>query len=174
LHKLHINLVYIIALLFILLHSLFYFTYIQHLVLDNHSVELGTQDKEFFFGRLHNENKESFFNYSPRVRYKSRVSSCGKFTLATTLCTWSPKEMAHFLVSSYDCKERAIMSILMPASPCLLQGNWSRQPYTSRIILIVVIVLVVCHINHAPWLQGKMLMEFKIKQTPLQKPTGGV
>jgi hypothetical protein len=30
----------------ILLHLLFYFTYIQHFVLDNHSVELGTQDKE--------------------------------------------------------------------------------------------------------------------------------
>jgi hypothetical protein len=30
----------------ILLHLLFYFTYIQHLVLDNHSVELGTRDKE--------------------------------------------------------------------------------------------------------------------------------
>jgi hypothetical protein len=25
---------------------LFYFTYIQHLVLDNHSVELGTHDKD--------------------------------------------------------------------------------------------------------------------------------
>jgi hypothetical protein len=30
----------------ILLHLLFYYSYIQHLVLDNHSVELGMQDKE--------------------------------------------------------------------------------------------------------------------------------
>jgi hypothetical protein len=30
----------------ILLHLLFYFTYIQHLVIHNHSVELGIQDKE--------------------------------------------------------------------------------------------------------------------------------
>jgi hypothetical protein len=46
LHYSHISLVYIVALLFNLLHLLFIFTYIQHLVLENHSVELGTQDKE--------------------------------------------------------------------------------------------------------------------------------
>jgi hypothetical protein len=44
----HISLVYFIAFLFILVHLLFYVTYIQYLVLDNYSVELGTQDKEIF------------------------------------------------------------------------------------------------------------------------------
>jgi hypothetical protein len=47
------------------------------------------------------ENEESFFDCSPRVQYKTRVSSCGKFTLSTTLCTWSPNEVAHCLVSSH-------------------------------------------------------------------------
>jgi hypothetical protein len=28
---------------------------------------------------------------------KTRVSSLRKFTLATTLCTWSPDELAHLL-----------------------------------------------------------------------------
>jgi hypothetical protein len=52
------------------------------------------------FCRLADENKESFFDCSSRVRYKPRVPSWGKFTLATTLCTWSPNEVAHCLVSS--------------------------------------------------------------------------
>jgi hypothetical protein len=50
--------------------------------------------------RLHDENEESFYDYSLRVRYKPRVPLWRKFTLATTLCTWSPNEVAHCLVSS--------------------------------------------------------------------------
>jgi hypothetical protein len=52
------------------------------------------------FCRLPDENEERFFECYPRVRYKPWVSSWGKFTLATTLCTWSPNEVAHCLVSS--------------------------------------------------------------------------
>jgi hypothetical protein len=48
---------------------------------------------------LPDENEERFFDYSLRVRYKPRVSSWEKFTLATTLYTWSPNEVAHCLVS---------------------------------------------------------------------------
>jgi hypothetical protein len=76
----------------------FFGTYLQHLVLDNHSVKLGTQDKEMVL--LSDENEERIFNCSPRVQYKPQVSSWGKFTLATTLYTWSPNEVAHYLVSS--------------------------------------------------------------------------
>jgi hypothetical protein len=44
-----------------LLHLLFIFTYIQNLVLDNHSVELGTQDKEIIL-QVADENEESFLD----------------------------------------------------------------------------------------------------------------
>jgi hypothetical protein len=47
-------------LLFILLHFLFIFTYIQHLVLDNHSIELGMQDKEIFFAGYLTRTKRAF------------------------------------------------------------------------------------------------------------------
>jgi hypothetical protein len=52
------------------------------------------------FCRLLDENEESFFDFSLRVRYKPWVSLCRKFTLATTLCTWSPNKVAHCLMSS--------------------------------------------------------------------------
>jgi hypothetical protein len=68
-------------------------------VLDNHSVKLRTQDKEIVLQVAWRE-WESFFDCSPRVQYKPRVSSSGKFTLAITLCTWSPNEVAHCLVLS--------------------------------------------------------------------------
>jgi hypothetical protein len=55
-----------------------------------------TRQGNCFVGCL-KKNDESFFNYSPRILYKYRVSSWGKFTLATTLCTWSPNELAPLL-----------------------------------------------------------------------------
>jgi hypothetical protein len=104
-YKLHISLVYLSRIIFNLLHFyLFYWiSYLfylhSHLVLDNHSMELGTQYKEnCFVGCL--KNDASFYDCSSRVRYKPRVFSWGKFTLATTLYTWSPNKLAPCLVSS--------------------------------------------------------------------------
>jgi hypothetical protein len=50
------------------------------------------------FCRWPDKNEESFYDCSPRVQYKSRVSSWGKLSLA--LYTWSPNKVAHCLVSS--------------------------------------------------------------------------
>jgi hypothetical protein len=49
-------------------------------VLDNHLVELGMQDKEFVL-QVAWENEESFFDCSPRVRYKPQVTLMGKILL---------------------------------------------------------------------------------------------
>jgi hypothetical protein len=104
---LHISLIYLaciiflylFALLFILLYHYYYFTYIHTLCLTTTRWSWGRKIRRFFC-RFPDENEESFFDCSLRVQYKPRVSSWGKFTLATTLCTWSPNEVAHFLVSS--------------------------------------------------------------------------
>ena len=80
---------------------LFTFSYcvtllIRNLVLDNHLVDLGTQDKVPCFtdcltrrGRITSE--ASF----PRVRFKLSSHPCGEKKLATTLCTWSPNKKWH-------------------------------------------------------------------------------
>jgi hypothetical protein len=70
----------------------------SHLVLDNHS-SWGRKTRRLFY-RLFDENEESFYDCSLRVRYKPQVPSWGKCTLATTHCTWSPNEVTHYLVSS--------------------------------------------------------------------------
>jgi hypothetical protein len=104
--KLHISLVYLIRIIFILLHLLFillhlhiYFTYIHTLCLTATRWSWGHKTRKLFC-RLLDENEESVFNCFPKVRYKPRVSSWEKFTLARTLCTWSPNELAPCLVSS--------------------------------------------------------------------------
>ena len=69
-------------------------------MLDNHTVELGTQGKDLFC-RLLEEAGKKIFARSPRVRYKPSSHPCGENTLATSLCTWSPNELAYTaLVSS--------------------------------------------------------------------------
>jgi hypothetical protein len=52
------------------------------------------------FCRLPDENKEIFLTIPREFDIKPRVPSWGKFTLATTLFTWSLNEVAHYLVSS--------------------------------------------------------------------------
>jgi hypothetical protein len=92
----YIYLLYCIVIYFTVLHIIFSFYLYLHLVLDNHSMELGTQEQGIWFADCSKKNDKSFCNRSPRVRYKPRVPSWGKFTLATTLCTWSPN-LAHLL-----------------------------------------------------------------------------
>jgi hypothetical protein len=72
----------------------------SHLVLDNHLMELRTQDKEIVLQVAWRERRERFWLF-PGSRYKPRVSSWRKFTFAITLCTWNTNEMAHCLVSSH-------------------------------------------------------------------------
>jgi hypothetical protein len=91
--------IYFIAFVIYLIAYSYLFSLHSHLMLDNHSVGLETQDKDIVC-RLLDKNEESFFDCSPRVRYKPWVSSWEKITLATTLCTWSSNEVAHCLVSS--------------------------------------------------------------------------
>jgi hypothetical protein len=81
---------YCIVIYLTVLHIIFYFYLHSHLVLDNHSVELGTQEQGICFADCSKKNDKRFCDCSPRFRYKPRVCSWGKFTLATTLCTWSP------------------------------------------------------------------------------------
>jgi hypothetical protein len=49
------------------------------------------------FCRLLDENGKSFYDCSPRVQYETPSHPCGKDSLATSLCTWSPNELAHLL-----------------------------------------------------------------------------
>jgi hypothetical protein len=75
------------------------FTYIHTLCLTaTHGVK-DIRQGNYFVGCL-TKIEESFLNCSLIVPYKLRVSSWRKFTLATTLCTWSPHELAPCLVSS--------------------------------------------------------------------------
>jgi hypothetical protein len=75
-----------------------FFTYIHTLCLTTTRWSWGCKTRRLFCS-FPDENEESFYDCSPRVRYKSRVNSWEKITLATTLCTWSPNEVAHCLVS---------------------------------------------------------------------------
>jgi hypothetical protein len=83
-------LLYCIIICFIVMHILFYFYLHLHLVLDNHSMELVTQEQEICFADCSKKNDKSLCDCSPKVRYKPRVPSWGKFTLTATPCTWSP------------------------------------------------------------------------------------
>jgi hypothetical protein len=76
-------------------HILFYLH--LHLVLDNHSVELGTQDEEIVLQVAWRRTIGAFLTVPWEFDIKPRVLSWEKFTLATTLCTWSPNELAPLL-----------------------------------------------------------------------------
>jgi hypothetical protein len=73
-------------------HILFYLH--LHLVRDNHSVELGTQDKEVVLQVAWRRTTRAFLILPREFDIKPRVPSWGKFTLVTKLCTWSPDELA--------------------------------------------------------------------------------
>jgi hypothetical protein len=64
-------------------------------VLDNHTVELGTQDKNFALQVARRAEEESRLYHFPRVLYKPSIHPCGEKKLATILCTWSPTEVVH-------------------------------------------------------------------------------
>jgi hypothetical protein len=68
-----------------------------YLVLDNHSVELGTQDKEIVLQVACRRMSGAFSTVPREFDIKPRVLSWGKFTLAITLSTWSPDELEPLL-----------------------------------------------------------------------------
>jgi hypothetical protein len=91
--------IYFIALLFTLLHHIFILFTFTPCAWQTLGGVGGTRQVNYFIGCL-NKNDERFFEFSSRIRYKPWVSSWEKLTLATTLCTWSPNELAPCLVSS--------------------------------------------------------------------------
>jgi hypothetical protein len=101
-YKLHISLVYLSRIIFTLLHCYYFilFYLYSHLVLDNHSVELGIQDKEIVLHVAWRRTVRAFLTVPWEFDIKPSVPSWGKFTLAITLCTRSPDELAPCLVSS--------------------------------------------------------------------------
>jgi hypothetical protein len=66
-------------------------------MLENYSVELGTQEKEIVLQVAWRRTIRDFLTVPWEFDIKPRVTSWGKFTLATTLCTWSPGELAPLL-----------------------------------------------------------------------------
>jgi hypothetical protein len=66
-------------------------------VLDNHSVELGTQDKKVVLQVASRRTTRAFSTVPREFDIKPRFPSWGKFTFATTLYTWSPDELASLL-----------------------------------------------------------------------------
>jgi hypothetical protein len=88
---------YCIVIYFIVLHIIFYFYLLLHLVFDNHSEELGTQDKEIFLQVAWRRTSRAFLTVPREFDIKPWVLSWGKFTLATTLYTWSPDELTPLL-----------------------------------------------------------------------------
>jgi hypothetical protein len=87
---------YCIVIYFTVLHIIFNFTYI-HTLLDNHSMELGTQDKEVLLQVAWRRRIRAFATVPREFDIKPRVPSWRIFTLDTTLCTWSPDELAPLL-----------------------------------------------------------------------------
>jgi hypothetical protein len=69
-----------------------YFNLHSHLVLDNHSVELGTQERGIVLQVAQRRTTRAFAT----VPREFNINPEGNFTLATTFCTWSPN-LAHLL-----------------------------------------------------------------------------
>jgi hypothetical protein len=65
-------------------------------VLDNHTMELGAQDKDIAL-QVAKQGWKKLCLCSLRVRYKHRVTIVGKISLTATLWTWSPREVTHLL-----------------------------------------------------------------------------
>jgi hypothetical protein len=95
-------------------HILFYLH--LHLVLDNHSVELGTQHKEVVLQVAWRRTMRAFSTILREFDIKPRVPSWGKFTLSTTLYTWSPDELA------------PLLSVIMEAAQKLVRLWAASQP----------------------------------------------
>jgi hypothetical protein len=89
-------LLYCIVIYFTVLHILFYFYLHSHLVLDNHSVKLGTQERGIVLQVAGRRTTRAFLTVPREFNINLEFSSWGKFTLAKTLRTWSPN-LAHLL-----------------------------------------------------------------------------
>jgi hypothetical protein len=89
-------LLYCIVIYFTVLHIIFYFYLHSHLVLDNHSVELGTQERGIILQVTRRRTTRAFLTISREFDINPEFPSWGIFTLATTLCTWSPN-LTHLL-----------------------------------------------------------------------------
>jgi hypothetical protein len=63
---------------------------------DNHSVELGTQEQGIVLQVAGRKMMRAFWTVPREFDINPEFLSWGKFTLATTLCTWSPN-LAHLL-----------------------------------------------------------------------------
>jgi hypothetical protein len=94
-----IALVYLPALLFILLHCYFILLTFNTLCLTTTQWSGGRKARRLFC-RLPDKNEESFSTVHLEFDINPELSSWGKFTLAATLHSWSPDEVAHCLVSS--------------------------------------------------------------------------
>jgi hypothetical protein len=68
-------------------------------VLDNHTVELGAQDKDIAL-HVARQGWKKLRVCSPRVRYKPRVTLVGKISLAATLYLGSQRSDTLVVVSS--------------------------------------------------------------------------
>jgi hypothetical protein len=95
-------LLYCIVIYFTVLHIIFYFLLTFTPCAWQSLGGVGDTRTRKLFCRLLEEEWRELLRLFPRVQYKPRVHSWGKFTLATTLCTWSPN-LAHLLsVISYN------------------------------------------------------------------------
>jgi hypothetical protein len=73
-----------------------YFYLHSHLVLDNHSVESGTQERGIVLQVAGRRTSGAFLTVPREFDINPEFPSWEKFTHATTLCTWSPN-LAHLL-----------------------------------------------------------------------------
>jgi hypothetical protein len=88
-------LLYCIFLLYRIAYNIYFYLH-PHLVLDNHSVELGTQEWEIILQVAGRRMTRAFSTVPREFDINLKLPSWGKFTLATILCTWSPN-LAHLL-----------------------------------------------------------------------------
>jgi hypothetical protein len=97
--KHHYRIIFILLHYYLPYNIAYYILFYLHLdlVLDNHSVELGTQDKEIVLQVAWRRMIGAFSTVPREFNIKPWVPSWGKFTLTTTLCIRSPEELAHLL-----------------------------------------------------------------------------
>jgi hypothetical protein len=65
-------------------------------VLDNHTVDLGAQDKELDLQVDWHGPKKHFWLF-PDSLILNLTHPCGENSLATSVCTWNPNNLAHLL-----------------------------------------------------------------------------
>jgi hypothetical protein len=85
-------------------------------VLDNHSVELETQEQGIILQVAGRRTMRAFLTVPREFDINPEFPSWGKFTLATTLCTWSPN-LAHLLSVISQQMSSALQHI--PGTPAI-------------------------------------------------------